>query len=208
MSFKANLQRSILKILCVSVSLWLILFLAACPKTGGPTETGGIFSSDETKDAGDTVKEANNILKLIKQRFKDNEPRLAELQKALKEKNSDQVRAISDELITEINAGTEAGEEAITKLRAAQEKKINADYKEYLSLKIMALEKYIEAFEERRQAAILLRDGFDPKNAAKRDQVVGAFLQREEKFKEIMEEARKLSEQANDLAKDSLNRKA
>ncbi|HVE56752.1 MAG TPA: hypothetical protein VNB22_07985, partial [Pyrinomonadaceae bacterium] len=121
---------------------------------------------------------------------------------------SEKVRSISDQLVTEINAGTEVGEEAINKLRTAQEKNINEDYKQYLSLKIQALEKYVEAFEERRKAAILLRDGYDPKNAAVRDQVIGAFKEREEKFKEIMEEARQSSEEANQLAKDSLNRKS
>jgi hypothetical protein len=188
--------------------LWLILFAAACPKKNNPSPSGGgILSFDETADAGETVKEANGVLKEIKQRFKDNEPKLEELQNALKEKNSDKVRSISEELITQINIGTEAGKEAINKLRIAQEKNINADYSEYLDLKIRALEKYVEAFEERRQAAILLRDGYDPKNASKRDQVVAAFKEREEKFKEIMDEARKLSEEANQLAKDSLNRK-
>jgi hypothetical protein len=209
MEFKTYLQRLVLKILCVVVSLWLIFFAAACPsKDKTSSQTGGIFSTDETADAGETVREANDILKQIKQRFKDNEPRLQELQTALKEKNADKVHSICDQLVTEINAGTEAGEEAITKLRAAKDKNINQDYKDYLDFKIIALEKYIEAFEERRQAAILLRDGYDPKNAAKRDQVVAAFKEREEKFKEIMEEARVSSEQANQLAKESLNRKS
>ena len=116
--------------------------------------------------------------------------------------------AHAEELITEINIGTEAGKEAINKLRIAQDKNINEDYREYLMLKIQALEKYVEAFEERRQAAILLRDGYDPKDAARRDQVVAAFKERDEKFKEIMEEARKSSEQANQVAKDSLNRRS
>lgn len=163
---------------------------------------------DETADAGNVVRESNDILKQIKQRFKDNEPRLQELQNALKEKNSEKVKSISDQLVTEINSGTEAGEEAINKLRTAKDKNINEDYREYLDLKIMALEKYVEAFEERRKAAILLRDGYDPKNAAIRNQVISAFKEREEKFREIMEDARKSSEEANQLAKDSLNRKS
>ena len=209
MRFKEYLQKAVLKILCVFVSLWLIAFLAACPgKNNSQQSGGGLLSFDETSEAGETVREANNVLKDIKKRFKDNEPRLAELQIALKAKDSDKVRAISDQLISEINAGTEAGEEAINKLRLAKDKNINQDYKDYLDLKILALEKYVEAFEERRQAAILLRDGYDPKNAARRDQVIGAFKQREEKFKEIMEEARMLSEQANQLAIESLNRKS
>ena len=208
MKFRTILQKPALKFLCVAVSLWLIIFTAACPNKNNSAQSGGgILSFDETTEAGETVKEANNILKEIKQRFKDNEPKLQELQNALKEKNSDKVRTISEELITQINVGTEAGKEAINKLRIAQEKNINDDYKEYLLLKTQALEKYVEAFEERRQAAILLRDGYDPKNASKRDQVVAAFKEREEKFKEIMEEARKSSEEANELAKESLNRK-
>ena len=209
MRFKTKLQKLTLNCLCVSMSLWLILSFTACPgKNNSSPSGGGILSFDETGDAGETVKEANNILKEIKQRFKDNEPKLEALQNALKEKNSDQVRTISEELITQINIGTEAGKEAINKIRIAQDKNINEDYKEYLLLKTQALEKYVEAFEERRQAAILLRDGYDPKNAAKRDQVVAAFKEREEKFKEIMEDARKSSEEANELAKESLRKKS
>ena len=195
------------KILCVSASLWFILSLTACP--GKPTQPGGgILSFDETAEAGETVREANNILREIKQRFRDNEPKLKQLQEALQKKDPDRVRGISEELITQINIGTEAGKEAINKLRIAQDKNINEDYKEYLLLKTQALEKYVEAFEERRQAAILLRDGYDPKNAARRDEVVAAFMKREEKFKEIMEDARKSSEEANDLAKESLRRRS
>jgi len=184
------------------------LLFAACAKKNNSSQTGGIFTLDETADAGNVVRESNDILKQIKQRFKDNEPRLQELQNALKEKNSEKVKSISDQLVTEINAGTEAGEEAINKLRTAKDKNINEDYRDYLDLKIMALEKYVEAFEERRKAAILLRDGYDPKNAAIRNQVISAFKEREEKFKEIMEDARKSSEEANRLAKESLNRKS
>jgi hypothetical protein len=188
--------------------LFCSLFFAACPSSNDSQPSGGgILSFDETAEAGNIVRESNEILKQIKQRFKENEPKLQELETALKEKNSDKVRLLTEELITQINIGTAAGEEAINKLRVAQEKNINEDYREYLLLKTQALEKYVEAFEERRQSAILLRDGYDPKNAARREQVVAAFKQRDEKFKEIMEEARKSSEQANQLAQESLNRK-
>jgi hypothetical protein len=206
---KANSRKLVLKCLCVSAALWLIIFVAACPnKTNSTQSGGGILSFDETAEAGNIVRESNDILKQIKQRFKDNEPKLEELQNALKEKNPEKVKSISEELITQINLGTEAGKVAINKLRIAQDKNINEDYREYLDLKIRALEKYVEAFDERRKAAILLREGYDPKNAAQRDQVITAFKEREEKFKEIMEEARKSSEEANQLAKESLNRKS
>ncbi len=199
------MRNNFIKILLL---LALSLFLAACSGKNNSSQTSGVFSLDETEAAGNEVKEANEMLKLIKQRFKDNENRLQDLQTALKGKNPEKVKELSDQLITEINAGTEVGEAAINKLRIAQQKNINEDYKEYLDLKIQALERYVQAFEERRQAAILLRDGYDPKNAAKRDQILAAFKQREDKFKEIVQDAREISEQANKLARDSLNRKS
>lgn len=208
---KANFRKPVLNGLCFSVFLCLIICAAACSNNDNPAQTGGgssILSFDETKEAGDIVKESNEILKQIKKRFKDNEPKLQELQEALKGKNTEKVKALTEELITEINLGTEAGQEAINKLRIAQDKNINEEYKEYLLLKTQALEKYVEAFDERRKAAILLREGYDPKNAAQREQVIAAFKEREEKFREIMEEARKSSEQANQLAQESLNRKS
>src|SRR6476660_2183926 len=123
MKFKANLRKSVLKFLCVSVSLWSMFLVEECSdKNNSSPKTGGIFTLDETADAGNVVREANDQLKQIKQRFKDNEPRLEELQSALKEKNSEKVKSIADQLVTEIDAGTRAGEEAINKLRTAKDK--------------------------------------------------------------------------------------
>lgn len=184
----------------------VVAMFAACQSSTSQKGGGGILSLDETEKAGNIVLEANKVFLQIKKRFKDNEPRLEELQQALKDKNPEKVRAISDALVTEINSGSKEAEEAIEKLKTAKELNINDDYRNYLDLKITALEKYIVAFEERRQAAILLRDGYDPKNAAKRDLVVGAFKQREDKFREIMDEAREISAEANDLAAESLKR--
>lgn len=188
--------------------LALSLILAACPGKNNSSQTGSILSFDETPEAGNIVRQANDQLKQIKQRFKDNELRLDDLQAALKEKNAEKVRSISDQLVTEINAGTQIGEESINKLRTAREKNINDDFREYLGLKIQALEKYVEAFEERRQVAIFLREKYDPKSDAQRKIFKDEFDKREEKFKEIMQEARQVSEEANRLAKESLNRKS
>ena len=204
---KINLQKLILKVLCGFAALCLIFFMAACSGKNNSSQSSSIFSSDETQEAGNLVIEANNLLKLIKQRFNDNEDRLDELQAALKAKDADKVKTIANELVTQINAGSDVGAEAINKLRIAKDKNINEDYKNYLDLKIQALEKYVLAFDERRQAAILLRDGYDPKNAANRDRVMVAFKEKDLKFKQIWEEAHELSDEANKLAKESLNRK-
>lgn len=192
--------KTVLRCLCVSVSLWLVICFSACSGNNSSSSSSSIFTSDDTAEAGNIVKEANSKLIEIKKRFKENAPRLQELQTAMKEKNADKVREISDKLVTEINLGTEQGNEAINKIRAAKDMNINSDYKDYLSLKLDSLNKYIEAFEQRRQAALLLYNNYDPKDTAKREKTVIEFKQKEEKFMEIMEDARKSSEDANMLA--------
>lgn len=183
-----------------------VVFAACGGSGGGSADPGGIFSSDQTAEARAKIIDANGDLKKIKQIFNDSEPRLRELQQAMREKNEARVKEICDDLITKINAGMEIADVAIQKIREAQAMNINEDFEEYLRLKIDCLEKYVEAYEKRREAAVLLRDGYDPKNAQKRDQFLAEFRRKEEEFKEIMEEARKSSEEANLLAVEVLRR--
>jgi hypothetical protein len=197
---KKNLVKSLL--------IALPVLLIGCGGNNSSSSTSSsVFTSDETAEAGNIVKEANAKLIEIKKRFKENEPRLQELQTAMKEKNAEKVRKISDQLVTEINLGTEQGNEAINKIRVAKDMNINSDYKDYLSLKIDSLNKYIEAFEQRRQAATLLRDNYDPKDVAKRERTIVEFKQKEDKFSEIMEEARQSSKDATDLAIETMRRR-
>lgn len=197
------MKKNLIKILLVALPILLI----ACGNNNSSSSSSSIFTSDETAQAGEIVKEANAKLIEIKRRFKDNAPRLQELKTAMKEKNADKVREISDQLVTEINLGTEQGNEAINKIRVAKDMNINSDYKDYLSLKLDSLNKYIEAFDQRRQAALLLYNNYDPKDTAKREKTVAEFKEKEEKFSEIMEEARKSSESANMLAIETMRRK-
>lgn len=183
----------------------LLLIFASCSGNDDST-TGGIFEFDQTQEAASLVAEANDKLKQIKRLFNENEGRLEELKAAMNEKDEKKVKDISEELVYQINNGTKLGEEAVEKIEAAQAMNTNDDFKNYLGLKTQALRKYIEAFEERRELAKILHERYDPKNAAQRDFVVEEFKRREEKFKLIMEEGRKSSEDANALAKESLSK--
>ena len=198
------MKKNLIKFLLIALP---ILLIACGNNNSSSSSSSSIFTSDDTEEAGKIVREANAKLIEIKKRFKENSPRLQELQTALKEKKADKVREISDQLVTEINLGTEQGNEAINKIRVAKDMNINSDYKDYLSLKLDSLNKYIEAFDQRRQAALLLYNNYDPKDTVKREKTVAEFKQKEEKFMEIMEEARKSSESANMLAIETLRRK-
>lgn len=181
------------------------LVLASCSGNDSSGVTD-IFAFDQTREAGAKVLEANAKLQEIKRLFSENEGRLEELKTAMNNKDEAKVKEISNELVYQINNGTKIGEDAMAKIEEAEAMNVHEDFKSYLNLKLAAMRKYIEAFEERRTLAKLLRDEYDPKNAAQRDLVIAEFRRREEKFKEIMEEGRKLSEEANALAKESLSK--
>jgi len=180
------------------------MMISACG--GGTQKTESLFSRDETQDAAELVIKANGKLMNIKKRFKENEPRYEELKSALKAKDENKVRELSNRFVDEITTGSQQGDEAIEALKKAKNMNVNEDYRQYLDLKIISLEKYVEAFEQRRQAAELLAQGYDPKNVMNRDKVVAEFRQREEKFSQIIEEGRQTSADANEWARESLRK--
>jgi len=175
----------------------------------------GLFGpKDETAAAAKLVQEANQDLTKIKQLYQDNEGDLEKegkrslLKKALEANDAVQVKKISDDVNFLIVDGMNYARSAVEKIQQAQDMEINSDYKEYLSLKEMALKKQIDAFEQYRQAARALRDNYDPKNEALRAKVKTEFDERSDKYRELMEQARDHSSQANELAKDAIRRNA
>lgn len=196
------MKKSILKILL----LVFPLFFIAC---AGEKNSGGleIFSSDQTEEAVALITEANDQLKQIKQLLKANEIRLEDLKTAMSEKNPIKVKSVSEDIIHQISTGMKLGEDAGKNLEKAERLKINDDFRTYLTLKMQSLMKYADAYKERFELAKLLRDKYDPNNAEQRKTVGDEFQRREQTFMNIMQEAGKLSDQANDLAKEVNSRK-
>jgi hypothetical protein len=181
----------------------MIVLLGACKST---SRSGGIDilgPADETSAAGQVVIEANADLKEIKKLYEENEGKRGELKKALEANDAESVKKIADDVVYIINDGFDHGNAAVEKISKAEDMNVNPDYKEYLRLKEEALKKQMAAFEEYRRAAMSLRDNYDPKNAQLRDKVKNEFKDRSENYAKIMEAARELSNQANEIAKDA-----
>ena len=175
---------------------------------------GLVGPKDETADAAKLVQEANKDLTKIKELYNENEGddekegKRSLLKKALEANDAEQVKKISDDVNYIIVDGMNYARSAIEKIQQAQDMEINPDYKEYLRLKEAALQKQVDAFEQYRQAARALRDNYDPKNEALRARVKTEFDERSDKYRELMEQARDHSSQANELAKDAIRRNA
>jgi len=187
-------------ILCISG------FSTACKKEGQAETSDFLNFSDETTAAAQLVAEANEDLNKIKVLYKKNEDKREELVAAMKGSDSEKVRKIADDLVYLINDGMALGESAIEKIEKAQAMNINPDFNEYLRLKSESLRKQMDAFENYRQAARFLRDGYNPKDDKQRENVKAEFTKRDENFHKTMEVARDYSKQASELAKQSLKK--
>ncbi len=195
------------KISLIGLICLLSCFLVSSCGNGNSSESSDILKfSDDTTAAAQFVTEANEELNKIKIIYKDNEAKREDLKDAMKNNESEKVRKISDDLVYLINDGMRLGEGAIDKISKARDMNINPDFKEYLRLKEESLQKQMDAFENYRQAAIFLRDGYDPKDEKQREAVKGKFALFNENFHKIMESAQEYSKQANDLAKESAKR--
>ncbi len=187
-------------------SVWL--FFSACQKNDA-TDGSEVFDfSGDTTKAADLVLSANEDLNKIKIIYKKNEAQLEELKTAIGNKNIPEVKKIAENLAYVINDGASLGQSALEKIEQAEAMNISQDFKDYLSLKAESLRKQLEAFEHRRQAAILLRDSFGTNDPAAIAKAQGGFKQQEEIAQKILDEAQAVSKKANELAKESAKRTA
>lgn len=183
--------------------LFCLAFFTSCKSSGNVDILG---PSDETADAANIVLDANKDLKKIKVLYDEHENKREELKKAMQDQDADKVKKISDDVVYIINDGVGLGKGALDKIDQARAMNINDDYQDYLRLKSDALTQQLEAFEQYRQAAVSLRNNYDPKDTQVREKVTADFKTRSEKFQEIMEKARDFSNQANELAKEAMKK--
>lgn len=191
-----------------SVAAFFVLFFnVSCEKAPSSQALDILSSSDETAEAAEIIIEANKDLNKIKVLYKDNEDKREEIKKAMEANDAETVRKLSDDVVYLINDGMVSGKEAIEKIQRAQEMAINEDYREYLRLKEESLTRQLDAFENYRQAAIALRNNYDPKDKAMREKIKEEFKNRSENYRKIRESARDYSKRANELAKEKASAK-
>ena len=167
-------------------------------------DTGFFDFSSDTEKAVALIKEANGEMLRIKILYNENQNALKELKEATKNGDSERAKIISKNLVDVINDGFVFADSARSKIIAAQELNIEQDYKDYLALKEMSLEKQIEAFQFLYDAARLLSENSGARDKEQIEKSRLVFKEKEENFQAKMDEAKKISSQADDLAKESM----
>jgi len=189
--------------------IWLTIFIimfgfSACSNKGSSNSSVLNIFSDDTEQVVELVKDANRDLDKVKILYVENRSRTEELKAALGSKDVEKVRKIADELFNKIKEGLAAGENAHSNIEKAERLNVNEDYKEYLRLKKESLRNLLDAFEYRQKAAQALRDGYGSKDPKEIERI---FKEQEDKFQELKKEGIKMSQDANQLARDAAKRK-
>ena len=193
---KGGLKITLAALICLSI-------FSACKKNDASEGFDVLSFSDDTSAAAELVQQANEDLNKIKILYKKNESQIEELKAAMGGKDTATVKKITDDLVYVLNDGMSLGESAVEKIGKAQAMNINADFKDYLSLKEESLRKQLEAFENRRQAARLLRDSFGMTDPAAIERAKAGFKEKEEACIKMLEESNAINKKANQVAKDS-----
>ncbi len=195
------MTRNFSKIFLINFICWSLISFASC--RSNQSESYDVLNfSDDTSAAAELVAGANEDLNKIKIIYKQNESKRDDLKDALKENNAENVRKNADDLVYVINEGKALADSAIEKIEKAEAMNINPDFKEYLGLKAEGLRRQIDAFENYRQAARFLREGYNPNDDKQREKVKAEFAERDANFQKIMQAAREYSQQADTLAKE------
>lgn len=185
-----------LKILLV----FSLVFMFACKKG---EDSSLLDLTDDTDKAVELIDSANKDLQDIKKLYKANENQVEDLKIAMKNKNVEEAKKISNDAVYAINDGVALGTKAAEKIEKARNLDVNDTFKEYLELKETSLRKLMEAFELRRQIALSLRNGYNPEDTKQRDIISAEFKEKDEQFKKLEKEAQDASRKANQLAKDA-----
>lgn len=195
--------------------LLLLLIIAvlcgfSCGKNTGESDndddTGFFdFTSDRDKAVG-LITDANGELKRIKILYTENREKLNELKEATKAQDLPKVKEVSNDLVYTINDGFIFADSARSKIEEAQSLNVNQEFKDYLALKEESLDKQVEAFKFLHEAARVMRDSFGSGDKEKIEAARQNFLEKEKSFQAKMEEARKVSDQGDELYKETMSK--
>ncbi|HEX8746012.1 MAG TPA: hypothetical protein VF717_02375 [Pyrinomonadaceae bacterium] len=161
------------------------------------------LGKNPTEEVNKLVGQAKDDLEEIDKIDEEATQKQRDLNKAMNDKNVDEAKRILGELVTDIEKGLEKGKDAADKVEQASKLDVNANCKEYLSVKAQAFRKEVEAWTAMRDAAVIARDNYTAQGlpADKRTEYTNKYNE----FKKLRQEAKDLHKKASDIARANPN---
>ena len=183
----------------VNAALALLLLAAVAIACSSLKNLG----KDPTAEANKLVNQAKDDLEEIDKIDDEASKKQSDLNKAMNDKNVDEVKRILGDLVKDIDSGLEKGKDAADKVEQASKLDVDANYKEYLSVKAQAFRKEIEAWQAMREAAVIARDNYTATGLPtdKRTE----YINKVNDFKRLRQEAKDLHKKAADIARANPN---
>jgi hypothetical protein len=161
------------------------------------------LGKNPTEEANRLVNQAKDDLEEIDKIDEEASKKQSDLTKAMNDKKVDDVKRILGELVEDIDKGLEKGKSAADKVEQASKLDVDANYKEYLSVKAQAFRKEIDAWQAMREAAVIARDNYSAAGLPtdKRTE----YINKVNEFKKLRQEAKDLHKKAADIARANPN---
>jgi hypothetical protein len=160
------------------------------------------LGKNPTQEANEFVGEARKDLNEVDKIIEENDDLLDQINKADRDKKTDEVKSLLGKAVDAIDKGIERGESAANNIDKASKLDVDAKYKEYLSLKAQAFRKTIDAFKERKKAAEIMRDNYG-KGGTTEETAKSDFRKANDNYKKMLTEARDLHRKADDIARQN-----
>jgi Mg2+ and Co2+ transporter CorA len=166
------------------------LLFASCQTGNGALNEANRLN----QSAGDDVKE---IEKLVQ----ENRDKESSITRAINADKYDEARQAIDQAVNAIDRGLGRGLVAQDKLNTASKLDVDADIKQYLSLRAQSVSKALEAFAELRNGLIILRESTGSTDKAVKEKAKNEIQESSATFDQLISESERLEGQADDIAR-------
>ncbi|REJ76356.1 MAG: hypothetical protein DWQ47_12170 [Acidobacteria bacterium] len=201
------MKKFIIKTSFPLAALLVSIFLAgACDFGSGRSRSGQELGPDEDRrEAAQLIEDANHNITSIKTLYRDNEDKITELKAALDKKDVKRVKELSEDLRLVLIDGYHFADSVKSKIDDALKLNINPTWKQYLRLKRESIQLQIDAFDYREKTAELFRDKLGSEDPAMLKLAAETFKKNEDEFNKNMAEAERISKEADELRRTTLN---
>jgi len=161
----------------------------------------GLGGNSVVDEANRLNQSAGEDIKGIERLVNENKQLESEITRAINAGKFDEARQALDKAVNALDSGLGLGLLAQDKLNAAAKLDVDAEIKQYLSLRAQSVSKALEAFAELRNGLLILRESTGSTDKAVTESAKKEIQEASAKFDQLISESERIEGQADDIAR-------